>query len=790
VDAAEKGVRSGYVALTQIEGIPPTQVLNTKNRVLDAIAMKHRAYMAVGQLYNAELALTEAMRFATDVQLPINYLASLIYEAGKLRFAQREFALSEALMRKADAIWNQLGWIPADSSRVATGWNTAKALIGQKKWAQALQEIEKLGRVTKDGKLLKDGFYQAYDRAAIYFGNGRYRDAIPLFEASVRLSRQNFGDSHFYTAQAEGLLGAALWRNGTAEDKTRALPLLKASVLNYMAPANADFLENIGIRKELREIAFAAYLEAMSSTPGEDATQAMGAADWVRGGPVQEALNDAAVRAAANTPALAEVVRRDQDARNEIKGLRSFLSGGAGVAQTPLPQIAAQMQERIAVLEGQRNQLQAEIKGKFANYDRLVHPTAPTTQDVARRLAPDQAMLMLLPTTDAMYVWAVTSDRPPAFVRVQLSEAGVNQLVARLRRQLDFAAGGGSQFDSAAAFELYDKLLTPLAPNLQGKTQWLVAAGGSLSQLPFAVLQTRSGGGVGSNAPWLVRDVAIAQVPSLSAWLAIKSIATVRSASQPFAAWGDPAFGTNTVTQSSASAGLVRNVALTRSAVVSDLEGLQSDNAAAPGLKYADIPPLPDTRQELLAIAATLHADAASDVLLGARATRESVMAASKSGQLAHKRVIAFATHGLMAGDLPNLNQPALALAAMGVEAQNPLAPLLTLEDVLTLKLNADWVVLSACNTAAADGKAEEALSGLARGFFYAGGRSLLVTHWAVESQSAKLLTTNTFAHYIANSAAPKAESLRQAMLQVMADPKYAHPAYWAPYALVGDSGR
>ena len=99
-------------------------------------------------------------------------------------------------------------------------------------------------------------------------------------------------------------------------------------------------------------------------------------------------------------------------------------------------------------------------------------------------------------------------------------------------------------------------------------------------------------------------------------------------------------------------------------------------------------------------------------------------------------------------------------------------------------------MVLSACNTAAADGKAEEALSGLARGFFYAGSRSLLVTHWAVESESAKLLTTATFQHYTANPQAAKAESLRQAMLKVMAMPQYSHPAFWAPYALVGDGGR
>ncbi len=187
-----------------------------------------------------------------------------------------------------------------------------------------------------------------------------------------------------------------------------------------------------------------------------------------------------------------------------------------------------------------------------------------------------------------------------------------------------------------------------------------------------------------------------------------------------------------------------------------------------------------------------MKADAASDVVLGRHATRESVLQASQSGLLSRKRVVAFATHGLMTGDLPNLTQPALAMAAIGTETQDPLAPLLTLDDVLTLKLNADWVVLSACNTAASDGRGDETLSGLARGFFYAGTRSMLVTHWSVESESAKRLTTATFEHYTANAHAhaPKAESLRYAMLKLMAEPRYAHPAYWAPYALVGDSGR
>jgi CHAT domain-containing protein len=191
---------------------------------------------------------------------------------------------------------------------------------------------------------------------------------------------------------------------------------------------------------------------------------------------------------------------------------------------------------------------------------------------------------------------------------------------------------------------------------------------------------------------------------------------------------------------------------------------------------------LPETRDEILAIAKALGADPARDVRFGAQATRAAVL----SGPLLDRRVVAFATHGLKPGDLPGLSRPALAMAA-GASGESPL---LTLDDVLTIKLSADWVVLSACNTASADGRAQEAFSGLARAFFFSGARAVLATHWAVESLSAQQLVARTFAHQAANRGAARAESLRHAQLEFVegrAGAAYAHPFFWAPYALYGD---
>src|SRR5262249_10920513 len=145
--------------------------------------------------------------------------------------------------------------------------------------------------------------------------------------------------------------------------------------------------------------------------------------------------------------------------------------------------------------------------------------------------------------------------------------------------------------------------------------------------------------------------------------------------------------------------------------------------------------PLPETEGELRNIAGVLGASS-EDVLVGDGASESVVKQMSKANRLASYRVVAFATHGLVAGDIRGLAEPALALTVPREPSEED-DGLLTASEVTQLKLNADWVILSACNTAAGDKPGAEALSGLARAFFYAGARGLLVSHWPVESSAA-----------------------------------------------------
>jgi CHAT domain-containing protein len=134
--------------------------------------------------------------------------------------------------------------------------------------------------------------------------------------------------------------------------------------------------------------------------------------------------------------------------------------------------------------------------------------------------------------------------------------------------------------------------------------------------------------------------------------------------------------------------------------------------------ELATLPRLPDTRRELTAMAKALDVDPAKVLYLGKEANEQNV----ETIDLSHVRIVAFATHGLVPGDLNGLTQPALALTAPDVAGVTGNG-LLTMGKILALRLDADWVVLSACNTAAGAGAGAEAASGLGSAFFYAGTR-------------------------------------------------------------------
>ena len=305
------------------------------------------------------------------------------------------------------------------------------------------------------------------------------------------------------------------------------------------------------------------------------------------------------------------------------------------------------------------------------------------------------------------------------------------------------------------------------------------------------------GTGEGKDIAWLIRDHALTVLPAVSSLKALRRVARPSAATKPMIGFGNPLLdGDPASAEDRRHAQRARDnqaCAAPKEFPVAQTEPHGGIPQVVTRGGLADLsfirkaPPLPETADELCAVARDVHADA-GDIYLGARATEREVKRLSKSGQLAQYRIVHFATHGALAGQMTGNSEPGLILTPPDVASDED-DGYLTASEIAALKLDADWVILSACNTAAGGAQDAQALSGLARAFIYAQAHALLVSHWGVNSGATVKLITGATSRLAADKSMGHAEALRQSMLALIdkGGPYEAHPAFWAPFIVVGE---
>jgi CHAT domain-containing protein len=551
---------------------------------------------------------------------------------------------------------------------------------------------------------------------------------------------------------------------------------------------------------------------ALERKSGIDAVaEAFRISNIARSGSVQESLAASGARSLASNPDLSDLVRREQDTRKQTSTLYALLADMLSAPSDQQdPKAVHDLKVRIDNLRGARATLMEEIEARFPEYAELINPKAATIERARASLNTGEAMLVTYTAEEKTYVWAIPKEGEVAFTVAELGREDLGDTVALLRSSLEPNAqtlGDIPDFDVAAGYGLYEQLFKPVEAGWKNAKSLLVVAHGALGYLPPSILPTApveldpASGALFSNhrdVAWLARSHAVTMLPSVASLATLRSLPPGSADRKAFAGFGDPLFSAKQATVVAKKEAEV--AALTSRGLKT--RGLPVRLRAAPktgaldSAELAQLPRLPDTADEVRSIAVALNADLTRDVFLGERANESAV----KSHDLSGYKVLAFATHGLVPGDLNGLMQPALALTAPGVAGVEG-DGLLTMGEILGLKLDADWVVLSACNTGSGAGAGAEAVSGLGQAFFYAGTRALLVSNWPVETTSAKALTTDLFRRQAKDAKLSRAEALQRAMLALIddggyVDPKskkvvfsYAHPIFWAPFTLIGDGG-
>ena len=495
-------------------------------------------------------------------------------------------------------------------------------------------------------------------------------------------------------------------------------------------------------------------------------------AQLAQGSITSRQIGEAAARlaAGAHDPKVAEAIRRRQDVAQYLAELylrRDALAHPAppGTLPPSTEELSpAELDKRIAAAQGELADADAALQAAAPNYGQLVQEVVPAA-DVLKALAPGEAFAAITLTGHGGWTFLLRNGAITA-KPVHGDEAEITALVRKVRAGIEMTTDALPTFDVASARALYDDTLGPVAPQLSGAQALVVAPSGPLLALPFAVLLT---GPASPNelagAPWLIRQVSLAHVPSAANFVALRK-AGASAAANPWLGFG----GFRPVTLAQARASFPAATC--------------RDSAAL----LAGLPPLASALRELAAARQVVGASPA-DEMLGASFTVPAVEHADLKGY----RILHFATHALLPAELRCEDEPAIITSAPP-GATDASAALLTASDIVGLQLDANLVILSACNSGGPGGAvAGESLSGLARAFFYAGARSLLVTHWSVNDQAAAYLVVDTLRRLHEAPADGVAAAMRGAELGMLDAAGHgmpaalAHPFFWAPFAVIGN---
>jgi len=617
-------------------------------------------------------------------------------------------------------------------------------------------------------------------------------------EALALLSEVDAADGRFSAAERDLATAVALSQKLFGETAPTALVLLKRARLQTSLERDQDALHDFQAafaiiagdetaRAQLVSDEITPFFTAASALASSDETQRAALADdmfrasqFVSLGVADQTIGRAAARLSTNDPAIAELIRQTQAAERARDAARLELANEqakpdierGSVRETALAQQVDQQTATAAAL-------QKKLIAAFPAYASLAEPGPIGLGELQKRLGPDEAFLSFVIGHSQSYAMLLRRDGF-AVHRIEATDATLADRVTQLREALAPRLGSLPDYDLDLAHALYADLLGPFEPQLSGITHLVVATPGTLASLPFSLLVTQppapGSKHAYSSAAWLIRRMAVSQVPSPRAFVDLRDArARAKPAPRPFLGVGNPTF-----------AGAAAAAKGQPSALEALAGGCRENGPVQADLIRA-LAPLPETADEVRRVGARLNADPGS-ILLGAAASEANL----RRQALGDYNVLYFATHGLLPGELRCETEPGLALSPpTGASTTTEDDGLLDASEVASLSLNADLVVLSACNTAAGGGRfGGEALSGLAEAFFYAGARTLVASHWQVPSVATVRLMTSLFDHAGPKLTGGIAESLRQAQLSVASDAATAHPYYWAAFTVIGDGGR
>lgn len=607
-------------------------------------------------------------------------------------------------------------------------------------------------------------------------------DAPPLWEPQLESLEGVVKDSKNELEQAERAHFAAL-----TMFETRA-PQERPTVLSYIDLGNAYYkegrlVETLGnfrqafnlIRKRGQSLRieqitsyFNALLDMAEQQPSDQDSlfrEMFDAAQLVRSGLTSLDIAKTVARFAEREDEIGRLIGElQQQERVRIKKRQEYQDQLGNILDPDYLQHLDRLNWEMDTIDKRMEEINQQVQATSPRYRQLINsPIA--VDEVLSLLRPEEALLQVLVGKNQSYVFLLHANRVKAY-SVAVTEAELVKMVNKIRNGIIREEG---EIIPVTGHRLYTQLLGPIAPHIKRVSHLITVPSGPLLSLPFGLMVTEQPTASGTqfiNVAWLARQTAISLVPSAQSFTYLRNLTRESEAPKSLLAFG----------------GFVADIKEQRKPSAESLNVCNADNQDFIYLfKEAD---LPGTEREILKVA-KLFPPNATDTFLGFDFNEPVV----KAQNLDDYRILYFATHALLPDELECKAEPSLvtSLRSAGYGAEDGL---ITSEEILDFDLNADLVVLSACNTGGAGKTGGESLSGLARAFFFAGSRSLLVSHWYVDDLATEHLMVRFFMELRSRDSVNFAYALQQAQTEMMDKPQqssWSHPLYWAAFTLVGD---
>ncbi len=608
----------------------------------------------------------------------------------------------------------------------------------------------------------------ASDRTAvIYFELGRLEKAVEAARQTLESSRAS-GDREIESNALYTLARARrAQKNPSAalkliEDSLKITEATRAELVSEQS--RASYLSTVREKYDF----YISLLIEMQNLPGNKllGAQAFAVSERARARGLLDLLAESYTDVSAGISP--ELKQREQTINLKLSSLQTQLINLKSAEKID-DKRAAEMQKIIERTDGERENLDSEIRKTNPRYAALKNPATLDLKQTQSLLDDKTVLLEYQIGADVSYLFAVGRDE---FQIVKLpGDKTLRRTVETLHQSISAPSHTGLANYLVTGRELYQTLIAPIEDLLRTKSKIIIAADGALNYLPFEILLKNNTDASLDKLPYLVRDFEITYTPSASVLATLKNSGNAAKPSKSFLAFAAPDYNAKTSSDTLAASN-------TRSVLGENRRWSLTD------LQYA--------KSEANRIAALFPAGQ-STVFTGAQATEER----AKSNELLSQfRYLHFAVHGLIDEEQPQFASLILSLPKSESESavRSPQSAikedgLLQTPEIFNLRLNADLVTLSACETSLGQELRGEGIVGLTRAFFYAGTPSVLVSLWNVDDASTAELMTLFYGNLQKNKGRNKAAALRETHLKLINGSRYAHPYYWASFILQGKTG-